>query len=424
VRALQVKLALRQYLTAKTLGRFTDAALFGALSGVRQVQLPPPALPGPHWVRLEVLRAGICGTDVSTLVGHSSPALEPFSSFPAVLGHEILGRVLEVGPQVRGFEPGQKVAVDPVISCQVRGVAEGETCAWCRAGRPATCARHGDEGPLRVDGSPLARGGFIGFHRSLPGGWGEQLVAHQAQLFAVDEGLSDRAAVLTEPLAVALHAVLGVRLDVREPVLVIGSGPIALCTLWALRAVGFGGEVLSQLKRPAEAALAMRLGASGTVAPGPPARAALERTGAKVYAPPIGPPVYAGGGFPVIFDCVGSRQSIDQALRFAAPRGRLLLLGCAPVIPRLDLTPLWARELEVRGFVAYGRERFEGRERHTFEVVGELLRRATAPVEALVTHEFPLADYQQALQAAHRRGKSGAMKVVLRPAAPSTARGS
>ena len=86
-----------RFILAKTAGRITDSALFGALSGVRLRDLPSPQLPGPEWVEIEVISAGICGSDIGNLTYASSPAMEPFGSFPAVLGHEILGRVSAVG---------------------------------------------------------------------------------------------------------------------------------------------------------------------------------------------------------------------------------------------------------------------------------------------------------------------------------------
>jgi threonine dehydrogenase-like Zn-dependent dehydrogenase len=133
------------------------------------------------------------------------------------------------------------------------------------------------------------------------------------------------------------------------------------------------------------------------------------------YQPLVGPEVYSGGGFPLIYDCVGSRESLDQAIRFVSPRGRIIMLGCSAQVRKLDLTFLWARELEIRGFMGYGREVWEGEERHTFEVTRELLVRSPVPTDRMVTHLFPLEQYRDALKAASNRRRSGAMKVVLQP---------
>lgn len=414
MRAVTFQVSVGRYLLARTLGRVRPSLTLGVLGSLRLREVPEPPLPGEEWVRLEIILGGICGTDLSNITYSASPALEPFGSFPAVLGHEILARVVAVGAGVTRVRVGDRVVVDPMISCRVRGYRD-EPCPSCREGFPPTCERAGEEAPLLMGGKSLSRGLTIGYHRDLPGGWGERMVAHESQLFPVPAELDDRVAVLAEPLAIGLHAVLRAPPPFRGPVLVVGSGPIAMGTIWALRASGYDGPLVAQAKRPGERELAGALGADEVVAPGLEARQALVDTGAMAYQPLVGPEVFAGGGFPCIYDCVGNRQSLDQALRFAAPRGRIVLLGCAATIRALDLTFLWARELSVQGFMGYGRERWEGAEKHTMEIVLALLRDRPGQVHRLLTHIFPLDQYREALLAALHRGRSGAMKVALQP---------
>jgi threonine dehydrogenase-like Zn-dependent dehydrogenase len=414
MKAVTFEISVPRYLLAKGLGRLTSAVTYGSLSGLRLRNVPEPALPGDEWVKLDVLLGGICGTDIGNITYSASPIMEPFGSFPAVLGHEILGRVTEVGPAVTAVEVGQRVVVEPMLSCRVRGYQDFQ-CASCSAGFAATCEQAGEEGPLEIGGSPISRGLTIGYHRDLPGGWGESVVAHQAQVFPVPEEMDDRTAVLIEPLSIGVHAVLNAMPDRGQPALVIGSGPIAMSTVWALRAAGFGGDLVVQAKRPPETELALSLGASEVVKPGLEARQALIGTGSMAYQPLVGPEVYSGGGFPVIYDCVGSRESLDQALRFAGPRGRVVVLGCSAQIPKLDLTFLWARELDVRGFLGYGLESWDGRKIHTFEITRELLLRKPLPIDKIVTHVFPLDQFREAVRAAADRRRSGAMKVVFQP---------
>jgi threonine dehydrogenase-like Zn-dependent dehydrogenase len=221
--------------------------------------------------------------------------------------------------------------------------------------------------------------------------------------------------VLVEPLSIGLHAILNAPPAAGENVLVIGSGPIAFGTIWALRATGFEGTVVAQTKRTHEKLIARSLGATDVVAPGAEARAALVETGAMAYQPLIGDEVYSGGGFNRIFDCVGSATSIDQALRYAAPRATVVLLGCAAEVRRLDLSLLWARELDVRGFVCYGIERWRGRSQHTMEITHDLILESEAPLDQLVTHVFPLSEFRHALSAASNHRRSEAVKVVLTP---------
>jgi threonine dehydrogenase-like Zn-dependent dehydrogenase len=414
MKAVTFDVSVPRYILAKGLGRLSSSVTFGALSGLRLQDVPEPDLPGPDWVRLKVLLGGVCGSDIGNITFSSSPVMEPFGSFPAVLGHEILARVSEVGPSVTSVQVGQRVVVEPMLSCRIRGYQDYQ-CPSCAAGLHGTCEQGGEEGPLEIGGIPLSPGLTIGYHRDLPGGWGEGMVAHESQLFSVPDEIEDRTAVLVEPLAIGVHAVLRAAPRRGEQALVIGSGPIAMATVWALRSTGFGGDLVVQAKRAKEVELALALGASEIVRPGLEARQALVGTGAMAYQPLSGGEVYSGGGFPVIYDCVGSRESLDQAIRFATPRGRIIVLGCSAQIRRLDLTFLWSRELEVRGFLGYGREVWDGREMHTFEITRELLLRKPFPVDRMVTHIFPLTQYREALKAASNRRRSGAMKVVLRP---------
>jgi len=418
MKAVSFRVSVPRYLLARTLGGLTTSVTLGRLGGPRYRDVPRPRLPGDDWARLEVLSCGICGTDLGNLTFSASPALEPFASFPAVLGHEILARVREVGPGVRRVSPGDRVVVDPLISCRVRGYRPEDFCPSCARGLPATCGNVGEAGPLEVDGRPLAPGMLLGYHRDLPGGWGEEVVAHESQLFSVPEAMEEGVAVLTEPLAIAVHAVLRAQPDGAGPVLVMGSGPMAMATLWALRATGYQDSLVAQAKRPGEMELARLMGADQVVRPGEEARDALVDTGAMAYQPLVGPEVYAGGGFPVIYDCVGNRGSLDQALRYAAPRGRLVVVGCAARVPKMDLTFLWARELEIWGVYGYGKEPGDPEERHTFDVTLELLERTSRPVDRLLTHVFPLRQFRDALKAAASRGKSGAMKVAMTPGSP------
>ncbi len=414
MKAVTFDVSVPRYLLAKSVGRYSSAVRYGALSGVRFQEVPDPVLPGPEWVRLQTILAGICGSDIGNLTYSSSPILEPFGSFPAVLGHEILARVVEVGASVTAVEVGHRVVVDPTLSCTVRGYRDYQ-CPSCISGRQGTCEQAGEEGPLQVGDGPIGPGMTIGYHRDLPGAWGESLVAHESQLFLVPDEIDDRTAVLTEPLAVSVHAAMNAMPERGESVLVIGSGPIAMSTIWALRGLGFGGDLVVQAKRKKEAELALALGASQVIRPGEEARQALVDRGAMAYQPLAGPEVYSGGGFPVIYDCVGSRSSLDQAIRYARPRGRIIALGCSAQMRKLDLTFLWARELDIRGFLCYGTETWDGNELHTFEITRELLLRKPLPVDRFVTHVFPLEEYKDALKAAANRRRSGAMKVVLKP---------
>jgi len=415
MKAVTFDVSVPKFILAKTIGKVTNSALFGDLSGLRIRDLPELQLPGSHWVEIEVIAGGICGSDISNITYKSSPAIEPFGSFPAVLGHEILGRVKSIGKEVTRVEIGQRVTVDPGISCTTRGYVKDDTCPSCLNGYHFTCERAGEESQTMVAGRYLSAGTTMGYHRDLPGGWGETVIAHESQVFTVDDRIPDNAAVLIEPISIAMHGILQATPDKREPILVIGSGAIALATIWALRAVGYRGFLVAQAKRKHERKLALMMGANEVITPGNEARQALINTGSLAYMPIIGPEVFAGGGFPMIYDCVGSSLSLNQALRFASPRGKIRVLGCAGQLKKLDLTFLWARELKLEGSVGYGQELWRGKRCHTFEVTQDLIIEMGTPLQDMVTHSFPLHKYREALKAAANHSKSGAVKVILKP---------
>ena len=148
--------------------------------------------------------------------------------------------------------------------------------------------------------------------------------------------------------------------------------------------------------------------------------------------PVVGDEVYAGGGYAPILRLRGQPVERGSALRHAAARGRVVLLGCAGRIPKLDLTFLWAKELRVAGYVGYGMEEWGGRRQHTFDITLARMQADPGALDSLVTHVFPLSQYRDALRAAFDHRRSGAVKVALQPlrrrqrsdVAPSTTRAS
>lgn len=365
---------------------------------------PIPALPGPDWVRIRPLLAGICGSDTSLLTGRASPILSPFASFPAILGHEVVGVVEEAGGEAEEWL-GARVVVDPVISCFVRGL---DPCPACRDGLPALC-RHAADGSL----SP---GMLIGYCRDLPGAWSEAMLAHGSQLHHVPDNVSDEAAVLVEPLACALHAALAAPPQPGEQVLVLGGGTIGLGAVMALRLIDPGADVTAVVRHPFQAKLAERLGATRVMLDrgGKGAqRAAVEVAGARAHRPIVGDEVFTGG-FGLVFDCVGSRSSVDAALRVTAARGRLVLLGTAGELAHIDLTLAWARELRVIGSYVYGREASLPDAPHTFEsLLARLAEPGAPPVAELVTHRYGLGQWQEAMNVATGRRRHASVKVVF-----------
>lgn len=366
---------------------------------------PAPELRGTAWARLRPTLAGICGTDLGLLTGHASPILSPFSSFPAVLGHEVVAVVEEAG-KGSGVVVGQRVVVDPVISCFVRDL---EPCGQCRDGHPSLCQRAAE--------GPISPGLLIGYCRDLPGGWSDAMLAHASQLHPVPDALSDEVAVLIEPFSVALHAVLAAPPRPGDRVLLIGGGTLGLCTLAALRLIRPATRVTILVRHAVQAGMAERLGAvsvrrdTGNGA----LEAAESDAGARRHRPVVGGPVLTGG-FEQVYDCVGSRRSLDAGLRVTAARGRLVVVGGPGQIGGLDWTLAWSRELRIEGSYVYAREASLPGSPHTFDEATRLLsERPDLPLGELVTHRFGLESWRAAMGAALDRGRTGALKVVFAP---------
>jgi threonine dehydrogenase-like Zn-dependent dehydrogenase len=238
------------------------------------------------------------------------------------------------------------------------------------------------------------------------------MVAHPSQLHPVPDALGDEAAVLVEPLSVALHAVLAAPPSEGERVLVIGAGTIGLCAAAALRMAAPGAEVTVVARHAVQRDLAARFGA---ILARDALEAAVERTGARRHRPLVGRDVLTGG-FGQVYDCAGSAGSLDASLRVAAPRGRVVILGGPAIVRDLDWTLAWTRGLRLEGAYVYGTEHGLPGAPHTMDAAMRLLvEHAELPIGELVTHRFRLEEWRQAMAAALDRRRSGAIKIVLAP---------
>jgi threonine dehydrogenase-like Zn-dependent dehydrogenase len=403
MKALRYDFSIPNYVATVAAGKLPGGLLErGRIPGLRLVDLPARPLPGPEWLRARPLLAGICGSDISLLTGASSPALSPFTSFPAVMGHEVVAEIVEVGPGVTDLRPGQRIALVPTISCAMRGLP---ACPSCATGDPGLCV-NGAEGSL-------APGLLTGFCADLPGGWSQDLVLHREQAVVVPDDLPDEAAVLLEPFAVAVHAALRNPPPANAKVLLIGAGTIGLLVLAALRMTGVTADITVLARHPIQERLAMAFGATRVLTRSSADQAAVDWAGARRYKPIKGGPTMAGG-FDWVYDCVGSQRSVMDSMRVAGPRGEIVLVGCAGELSRLDLTFVWSRELTITGCYIYGTERSLDGAPHTFDVAIDLLQRhPEIRLTDMVTHRFPLSRWQDAIGTTLARGSHGAVKVVF-----------
>lgn len=362
-----------KFAAAMVAGRLAPGA--GAKVGPLALRdVDPPELPGPGWVRVRPRLSGICGSDLATIDGTSSRWFEPLVSFPFTPGHEVVG----------DLDDGTRVVVVPVLSCVPRGI--DPPCSACVAGRINHCER--------IAFGHLEPGLQCGFCESTGGGWSTLMVAHENQLVPVPDDLTDEAAVLVEPTACAVHAAAQVT---ASTVALIGAGTLGLLTLAALRHRHPDIEILATAKHPHQRALARGLGADLVVEPAELDRAVRARSGSMRFDNG-----QLAGGVPAVVDCVGSAESLAQALRIAAPGATIHAVGM-PGVTTVDLTPLWQREVALRGAYAY--------ERADFDTAIELVRHLD--LGRLVSATYPLRRYEDAVAHAATAGARGAVKIAF-----------
>lgn len=253
------------------------------------------------------------------------------------------------------------------------------------------------------------------------------MVAHRAQLSVVPDGLGDERAVLVEPLARAVHAVTRARVQAEDRVLVVGAGAVGLFTVLALRAYSKAGHVAVVAKHPRQAAWAARFGADEVLDPADAVAGVRRGTRALRVAPRSGGE-FLLGGVDVAIDTAGRGSSLSMALRTTRAGGRVVLGG----VPTggVDLTPVWARGLDLVGAARDGEEpagRGPSGEaggptggEAAWSTVGRAFElAATAPLDGVVSARYPLTRWRDALEHALCAGRLGAVRVVFDPAAPA-----
>ncbi len=401
---------MRALVFERNLPRFAAARLASAVASgrgahvgpLRLVDADPPALPGEDWHRLRPTLSGICGSDLATVDGRSSRYFEDIVSFPFVPGHEVVGVLDEGGVDHAGRElaPGTRAVVEPVLGCATRHVRP--PCPSCASGRTGRCSHLTD--------GPLAPGLQTGFCADTGGGWSTAgIVAHASQLHPVPDALDDEEAVVVEPTACAVHAALAASVPSGATVVVLGAGTLGLATVAALTHLvrpTSPHTVVVGAKHPVQRRMAEGFGADVVVPPAQLARTVRRATGSLAVGGRL------SDGADVVFDCVGSAESLTASLGLARPGGTVVLVGM-PGRTTVDLAVLWHRELRLVGAYAYGTEPASGDlpAPRTFDLAFSLV--ATAGLGSLVSAAYPLERFEEAIVHAGAAGRRGAVKIVF-----------
>lgn len=399
------------WITCKWLRRFWRGCLTSRLNGIALREMELPSLPTGQWVRLRTLLGGICGSDTAVMLQKQRPdsILQAYSSMPAVFGHENVAIVEQAGPEVDSSWLGRRVCVEPTLGCQARQI--DPMCDNCRCGQSGACENFsGTAGGL----AGLPAGTSIGYNSRTGGSFGEYFVAHQSQLVAVPDEIEDELAVLTDPVACSLHAVLRARLGGAGRVLVYGSGVLGLGVVACLRAVGYDGQIDVLGRSGWLADVACELGASDYLRSPSTAseRFALvaERTDGRAHRVRLGNWALSGG-YDLTFECAGSAAAVSECLKFTASRGQVVLVGTAGRAQ--DITPIWFKEQTVLGAYGRGLEQWQSRTVGTYQLVHEMMLDGRLGVRGMLTHVFGINDWKRALWTAADKSARHAIKVAF-----------
>lgn len=396
---------IKKYVGTFALGKLNKKLSYGGLTCTAYKEdIKEPELPGEDWVKIKTAFGGICGSDLNLVYLHDSPSASPFVSFPFVIGHENMGTVVQKGKDVKDFELGDRIIADPILSCKVRGI-ENE-CGSCKSGNGALCSN--------FTRGMLSPGMSIGSCKDTGGSWGEYYIAHKSQLIKLKDSTKGEDAVLVDAIASALHPVARNFPDDNEKVLVVGSGIIGLMVVASLRALGSKSNITMLARHKFQGDLAEQYGADRVVytRDNDYYSTFSNITGGTLYKPIIGKRVMTGG-FDRVFECVGSDVSIDESLRFTTQGGTMVLVGLASAPKGVDWTPIWLKEITIRGSYWCSTEEIDGRKASTYRHTLDLVEEGRIDTKPLVTHVFNIKDYKKALEVASGKGKFKSIKVLF-----------
>lgn len=407
MKALQFEMSVPKILATRALGLVTKSAYTGATAPVRLAEIQDATVRGESWVVVNPVLTGLCGSDQKQVLlkGHFDNPMSGLVSFPHVLGHESAGFVAEVGSAVTRVRTGDRVVINPWLSCEPRGISP--VCAACDDGDLSLCANF-DRGDLSV-------GLHLGNCRDAPGAYASRVAVHESQVFRLPDTVSFEQAVFADPFSVSFHAVLKDPPDGDTPtVLVYGAGAIGLAAVAAVKVVKPQARIIVVARYPQQVDAARRLGAEHIVTTRAPRRiidevAQLTESGLR-KSQFRGLPMLRGG-VDAVYDSICSPQTIEIGVRLVRPRGVLSIIGVeAP--KRFEWTPIYFKELRVVGSNAFGAETFEGVRKHAMEHYVDLCESGAVDLAFLVTHRFALDDWRQAFRTAMHK-KTGCIKVAF-----------
>lgn len=327
--------------------------------GIFMENVPIPKIAADE-VLIQPIKTSICGTDIH--IYKWDAWAQKTVPTPLVIGHEFMGKVVEVGSNVTGIAIGEKVSGEGHITCGV--------CTNCLHQRSHLCSK------TQV----------IGIHRH--GCFADYFPLKAANVFKIPPGIPDDVAAIFDPLGNAVHSSLSFELSGRD-VLITGAGPIGIMSTAIVKHQGARHVVITDLNE-ARLMLAREMGADAAVN--------IQKDTVENAMKSLG----MREGFDVALEMSGSPQALTQSLELLKPGGKLGLLGLLPPGIAIDWDLVIFKMLTLKGI--YGRQVFK-----TWEQMTALIKEGLN-VHPVVTHHFPVEEFQKGFDVM-LKGISG--KVIL-----------
>lgn len=337
------------------------------LTGIKKLELadtPIPEIKHDNEVLLRLAAMGVCGSDIHYF--NEGRIGDQVITFPFSIGHECSAIVEKVGKNVKHLKPGQKVAVEPAISCG--------HCDQCLSGRPHTCRK------LRFMGAPGQYEGCLS----------EYIVMPEENCFLIDENMPLTSGALVEPLSIGAYAVKLSEVKEEKNIAILGSGPIGLSVLLALEK---NNErkifVTDKLQYRQDAA--RKLGAYWT---GSPDETDVVKTISTIE--PL--------QMDIVFECCGKQEALDQAVDLLKPGGKLMIVGIPEEdVIHFDVSKLRRKEITIQNV---------RRQNNSIPDAIRLARNNPRAADMMITHVFRLDEAQKAFETVAGY-KDGVIKAMI-----------
>jgi L-iditol 2-dehydrogenase len=338
---------------------------FGHGDGDVELREMPEPEPGPEEVLLEIKAAGICGSDIDLYHNTQSYHVD----VPVILGHEFAGIVVKVGEKVQGFRGGERVV------CETAAYTCGE-CPYCLSGHYNFC--------------PNRKGFGYGVH----GAFTRYVKARARLLHRVPDSMPFEEAVLVEPVAVTVNALVEhTRITPADTVVIIGPGTVGLLSVLVAKVAGATNIIMVGRKRhAARLSLARQMGATETIdSESEDVREAIKRFG-------------DGLGADLVIDVTGANQSLDQALDIVRRNGQITEIGFSTKAPDFSLVRLVNKAITLQGVYSHTYQ--------SWERAIQLVASGQIDPKPIVSGHYGLRDWRRAILDADS-GK--AIKAILLP---------